>query len=110
MRDLPEKGRIVVTQVARTREAECGVYPRFFKLIKERWKFAQMVGIGQLANEIGRPHQTRIIRRALMIGVIGYWKAGPFNIGGDDVGIDDGMPTEALADKACAAIDMIRRQ
>ena len=60
-----------------------------------------------MANQIGRPHESRIICRDLVTRLLRHGKPGSFNIGGDGLDIDDGVRLEAFPDEKLAEVYMI---
>jgi len=51
---------------------------------------SQVMGIGELANEVGGSNETRLGIRLLVIFGIGYWKTGQLYCGGQTLSIQTG--------------------
>ena len=108
--DLPVKGGIALPQICWRGVAQAHGHTRFGKLCKQRREFAQVMWVSQLANQIRRAHQPRIIGRVLVIGIARDGKARAFNIGDNTFRIEQGVPTKALADKLLPSVYVIRGQ
>src|SRR4030095_7595486 len=107
--DIPVKTWIIVAEVVRVFKPQFGIGAVFLKLVKQGGKFAQMVWIGKLSNEVGSTDEPWIICRPLMISIFWHRKAGVLNIGGNDFCINDRISIKAFADEQLPPIHMIRR-
>src|SRR5713101_8966339 len=73
---LPEKSGVGAAQVLWIAKPELLVDTGLAKLSKQRRYFAQIVDIGQLTDQIGGTHKTRIVGGAVVLLVLGNGKAG----------------------------------
>src|SRR5688572_25112405 len=101
---LPEEAWVPGSQIVRGFVPQCLIDTCFLEFVKQRRKFSHMVRGSQLANQIGSPHQARIVLRALMITIMRYRKSGALNIGGNSFRIDNPMAAKAFTDKKLATV------
>ena len=108
---LPEKGGIVLPQIARVFVAEHRIDARFFKFIKQGRDLPHMIRRSELPDEVQRPQEPWVIVCALVVIVVRHRKARALDIGRNDLAIDDRtVPPKALAHEALAAVHMIGRE
>ena len=55
MHYTPVKGRVIIAQIVRRGISEFCIRTGFCKLVEQGWKFAQMVRIGKLPDQIRGP-------------------------------------------------------
>ena len=80
----------------------------FGEFIEEGGELPHIVGIGELADQISGPHEPWIVRRALMVVVVGDRETCALDIGGNNFWLNDTVISETLSYKALATIDVIR--
>ncbi len=107
---LPEELRIVGPQILGIGEAERGVDPGLLELVEQRRQLAVAAGIGQLADEVGGAYQAREVGGLPVVVAVGDREPRALDVGGEDLGVDDRVAGEALADVELPAVDVVGGQ
>src|SRR5215813_1131208 len=108
----PEKAGIGAAQVLRIAIPELLIDPRLAKLSKQRRYFAQIVDIGQLADQIGGTQKPGIVTSTAMLFVLRNGKSGVLYIRLNlhRIDVDQGRLAEAFAHEKLRSGDVIGSQ
>src|SRR4029453_6421818 len=71
----PEERRILLDHVGRAGIAVALGHPGFQELVVERVEAPQIEGVGELPDQVGRPHQPRLGAGLVMLAVLRHRKA-----------------------------------
>ena len=106
----PEEARIALGEIGGRLEVEPLGDAGLDELVEQRVQLARIVGIGELADQVGGADQAGLGMGVGVVVVLGHREAGQLDRPGDPVGVEMLAQAQAMVDEDLAALDVVGRE
>ena len=106
----PEEARVLLGQVGRVPAADPLGDPDLAELVVERRQLAQVGRVGELPDQVRRPHQPRLALGLGVVPVLRHREPGQLDRPAQPLDVEAAERGAAVADEDLAALDVPGRQ